>query len=101
MASQPSGKSKALSFGLSPEDERAVIHANMDRYYVNLLDEPVPTLGNITPRRAAKTAKGRQKLVAWLKYLENGAAKEGAASPMAEYDLGWMWDELGIAELRH
>jgi len=100
MASQADGKSKTLSSGLSPEDERAVIHSNMDRHYVNLLDEPVPALGNITPRRAAKTAKGRQKLVAWLKYLENGAAKQKSASHMAEYDLAWMWDELGITELR-
>jgi len=83
MASRPSGESKTLSSGLSPEDERAVLYKNMERYYVNLLDEPVPALGDITPRHAAKTARGRQKLIAWLKYLENGAAKQERASPMA------------------
>jgi hypothetical protein len=67
---------------------------------VNLLDQRVPALGNVTPRRAAKTGKGRQKLVAWLKYLENGAARHEAGSPMAGYDLRWMWDELGVADLR-
>ncbi|MDE2133265.1 MAG: hypothetical protein KGJ49_01545 [Alphaproteobacteria bacterium] len=100
MASRPVGKSEELSSGLSPDEERAIIHANMDRHYVNLLDEPVPMLGNITPRRAAKTAKGRQKLVDWLKALENGAAREGSGSAMAGYDLRWMWDELGIGKLR-
>jgi hypothetical protein len=91
---------KPPSSGLLPDEERAVIHANLDRHYVNLLDQRVPALGNVTPRRAAKTEKGRQKLVAWLKYLENGAARHEACSPMAEYDLRWMWDELGVADLR-
>jgi len=100
MASRPSGKSEPLSSGLSPDEERAVLQANMDRYYMNLLDEPVPMLGNMTPRRAAKSAKGRAKLVAWLKLLENGAARQEALSPMAGCDLSWMWMELGIANLR-
>lgn len=100
MASPPAGKSKTLSSGLSPDEEQALLHASLDRHYMNLLDEPVPVLGNITPLKAAKTAKGQEKLVAWLKYLENGAAKHGTGTPMAGYDFGWMWDKLGIAELR-
>ncbi len=62
----------------------------MDRYYVDLLDEPVPMLGNIAPRRAAKSPKSRKKLVAWLKLLENGAARHGGGTPMAGYDFRWM-----------
>lgn len=99
MASRPAGKSNALSSGLSPDEERAVIQESLDRHYMNLLDEPVPMLGNITPRRAAKSAKGREKLVTWLKFLENGAA-HGGESPMADCDLIWMWEELGVANLR-
>ena len=100
MASWPSGKSEKLSSGLSLEEERAVLQENMDQYYVNLLEEPVPMLGNMTPRRAAKSAKGRKKLVAWLKLLENGAARHGSESPLAGYNVTWMWEELGVANLR-
>ena len=100
MASRPAGKSKPLSSGLPPDEERAMLQANMDRYYMNLLDEPVPMLGNLTPRRAAKSAKGREKLVAWLKLLENGAARQGGGISMAGCDLSWMWTELGVAHLR-
>jgi len=57
-------------------------------------------LGNVSPRKAAKTKKGREKLVGWLKLLENGAAREKADSTMARYDVSWMWEELGIADLR-
>jgi hypothetical protein len=65
-----------------------------------LVGEPVPMLGNMTPRRAAKSAKGREKLVTWLKLLENGAAKQRSVSSMAGYDVAWMWEELGVASLR-
>lgn len=68
--------------------------------YMNLLDEPVPMLGNTTPRRAAKSAKGREKLVTWLKLLENGAARHEGGSPVADCDLTWMWEEFGVANLR-
>lgn len=99
-ASRPAGKSKPLSSGLSPDEERAATQESLDRYYMKLLDEPVPMLGNITPRRAAKSAKGREKLVAWLKFLENGTAWHGGESAMADCSLIWMWDELGVADLR-
>jgi hypothetical protein len=100
MASRPAGKSKPLSSGLLPDEERAVIQESLDRHYKNLLDEPVPMLGNMTPRRAAKSGKGREKLVAWLKFLENGAARRGGGSSMADCDLTWIWEELGVANLR-
>lgn len=99
MASRPRVH-KAPSSPVSPEEERSLIHSNLDRYYRNLLDETVPMLGNVTPRRAAKTIKGREKLVAWLKYMENQAANQQAGTPMADYDFSWLWDELGIADLR-
>jgi hypothetical protein len=101
MASRPAGGSKPLSSGLSPDEERSVLQANMDRYYTSLLDEMVPMLGNATPRRAARSQKGREKLVTWLKLLENGVAKQGDGSAMADYDVTWMWEELGVAGLRH
>ncbi len=100
MASRPAGKSEPLSSGLSPDEKWAIIQESLERHYLNLLDESVPMLGNMTPRRAAKSAKGREKLAAWLKLLENGAARQDGASPMAGCDLSWMWTELGIADLR-
>ena len=86
--------------GLLPEEERQVVHAALDQHYRRQLDEPIPALGNISPRRAARSAKGREKLVAWLKLLENHAASHDPAEPMASYDLSWIWRELDIADLR-
>ena len=58
-------------------------------------------LGNQTPRQAAKSAAGRQKVAEWLKYLENQSAKQpNSADPMATYSFEWMWHELGVVDLR-
>jgi hypothetical protein len=86
--------------GLSAEEERAIVHEFLDQHYARLLNEKVPMLGHERPRQAATTADGREKLVAWLKYLENQSAKHDAGNPMAGYDFRWLWDELGIANLR-
>jgi len=77
-----------------------MIHENLDRHYRKQLDEPIPMLGNVTPRKAAKTAEGREKLVAWLKCLENQMAQHESSEPMAGYDMAWLWEDLGVADLR-
>jgi hypothetical protein len=86
--------------GLAPEEERAILRQHMDEHYRGLLDQPIPALGNLSPRRAVRTAKGREKVVAWLKILENHSARRPAGDAIGEYDFGWMWEELGVAALR-
>lgn len=58
----------------------------------------IPALGDISPREAV--AGDRQKMVAWLKQLENHAARHDPASPMANYDITWLWAELGLSDRR-
>ena len=85
-----------------PPDLRAeIVRVTLDKHYRETLDQPVGMLGDITPRVAAKTKKGREKLVAWLKFLENQSARDrDRDDPMRLYDFSWMWTELGIANLR-
>jgi hypothetical protein len=69
----------------------------LDKYYRALLDQPVPMLGNRTPRELVRSME-TDSLAAWLKVMENGAAR--TASKGGTYDFAWMWHELGIATLR-
>jgi hypothetical protein len=86
---------------LSEEERRTIIHNGLDRHYRDLLDQPIPVLGNKSPRAAVKTAKGRAKVVDWLKTLENHTAKfAGSNDEMATYNFNWLWTELGVNELR-
>ena len=86
---------------LSGQERRTIIHDGLDRHYRDLLDQPIPALGNKSPRAAARTANGRAKVVDWLKTLENHTAKfAGSNEEMATYDFSWLWMELGVNELR-
>ena len=81
------------------------MHDLLDRQYRALLGEPVPMLGNVSPRAAARSARGRKTLVVWLKHLENQSRqsrhRDGRADPMASYDFTWLWQELKIEHLRN
>jgi hypothetical protein len=97
-ASAPSHESSDF---IPPEDAVSIVHEMLDTQYLEILEEPIPMLGDISPRAAISTEKGRRKVVEWLKYLENRAANTpNPNDPMATYDFGWMWDELKLKKLR-
>jgi hypothetical protein len=84
-----------------PEDLRAgVLKEFMDRHYAAVLDEPIPALGDVAPRKAVGTAKGREKVIDWLKGVENHHAHWALRDGTAPYDCRWMWEELGLSDRR-
>ena len=84
---------------IPPEIARQLMQDHLDKHYRETLDAPIPALGGKSPRQAVRTAAGRGKVIDWLKMLENRSAghREG---PIAEYDFGWMWEELGLRDHR-
>ncbi len=93
-------ETESESLDLTPEQESQIIHQTMDDHYRRQLDRPILALGNISPRQAAQSEKGRDKLVTWLKQLENHIAKFDQEDPMNAYDVSWMWKELDVVHLR-
>lgn len=97
------GASLSGGEGISIPDgdlERAV-HAHLDRHYSRVLDEPLPVLGQKTPREAAKGGgKGRREAVDWLKGVENTEHRRARLQGHGAYDTGWIWKELGIRKPR-
>jgi hypothetical protein len=85
---------------LSAEEERAFVHETLKRHFRGLLDRPEPALGDTSPREAAKTTEGRERLADWLKGQENVNAQHKPGSPVASYDMSWLWEELGVSDLR-
>lgn len=86
---------------IPPEVQPELVHDMLDRQYRSLLDEPVPMLGNRTPRTAARSARGRRDLAVWLKHLENHSSHvPNPDDPMATYDFTWLWQELKVEHLR-
>ena len=97
MEGESDSSEQNLENDIPPEIAKHLIQQQLDKHYRETLDLPVPALDNKTPRQAVKTKAGRQQVIEWLKYLENRMGKHSAPDdPMADYDFGWLWEELGI-----
>src|SRR5215212_9471237 len=87
---------------LPPEVQTQVVHAMLDKHCRALIDEPISMLGDISPRAASRSTKGREKIAVWLKHLENRYRHaDGRSGPMATYDFTWLWRELKVEHLRN
>ena len=86
---------------LPAELQAELVHGALTDHYRKTLDEPIPALGDLSPRAAAQTAAGRRKVADWLKHIEN-QTKSGNLpdGPMASYDFTWLWRDLGLEKLR-
>jgi hypothetical protein len=86
---------------LPAELQTELVHGTLTDHYRKTLDEPIPALGDLSPRAAAQTTAGRRKVVDWLKHIEN-QSKSGRQpdDPMASYDFTWLWRDLGLEKLR-
>ena len=77
------------------DEQRTVLCEFYEEHYRKWLDEPVPALGNRTPRHAARLKTARPKLIALLKDFESRAERQRRSGQIA-YDFSWMWVELGL-----
>ncbi len=100
-AARERGGEELDDLSVSEDVATRIIHGAMDQHYREALDLPIAALDNQTPRQAAKSAKGRAKVVDWLKLIENTSAQaKKSGDPMANYDFSWLWAELGVLDLR-
>jgi len=81
------------------EIARQIKHDYIDKHYRETLDTPLPALDGKSPRQAVRSAVGREKVLEWLKLIENRNAQHDDAA-IGAYDFGWMWAELGLQDHR-
>jgi hypothetical protein len=86
---------------IDPEIAAELIHNMLDQHYRQSLDESIPVLGNKTPRQCAKSKEGREKVIEWLKHLENCELRRATGQKQEPYDSSWMWDELKLTRYRN
>jgi len=85
---------------IDPDIAAEIIQHTLDQHYRQILDEPIPALGNKTPRQCARSKKGRERVIEWLKDLENNELHRAAREGQAPYDSRWLWDELKLGRYR-
>jgi hypothetical protein len=87
--------SEARSSPIPPEIEARIVAEFYEKHYRKWVDQPIPALGNRTPRHAARLKSMRPKLVALLKGMETMSARNRREGRFA-YDFGWIWAEVGL-----
>ena len=86
-----------MTFSTEPErtpEIQALEAELMQRHWDAWIDTKVPALGNRTPRQAAKTAKGRERLEALLSDFARAAEQR---SSTFQPDLADLRRRLGLA----
>jgi hypothetical protein len=83
--------------GVPPEDLAEALREFKDRHYRSILDEPVPMVGNISPREAVLTEAGHERVTEWLKYLENSETRRARVAGKRPYDFAWIWHEGSLS----
>jgi hypothetical protein len=84
----------AAPTGPPPEDvEGPALRELKQRMYADWLDDPIPVLGGLTPRQAARNPRRRDKLALLLRDLEN---RESRLPPGERVDVGVLREKLGL-----
>ena len=56
---------------IDPKVAAEIMHDYKGTHYRRCLDESIPALEGKTPRQCMRSKKGREKVIEWLKSLEN------------------------------
>lgn len=81
---------------LPPQLESELVHQFLRKHYENWAEEPIPALGNRTPRESVRTAKGRQAVADLLKSYEQKEARRARQDGTPVFEFGFLWERLGL-----
>jgi len=88
-------KSEILD-GLSKEDKSAFFEQLYHKIYARWADEPVPALGDKTPREAARTEEGGREVAELLRTYEAGEERKAEMEDRAPVCFDFLWDQVGL-----
>jgi hypothetical protein len=73
-----------------------MIEGYMRNFYKNWADEPIPVLGDKTPRQALRTAKGRRSVIDLLNSYEHYEDRRVRDQGGKAFDFSFLWENLGL-----
>ena len=81
---------------LPPELLAELIEKRISQLYMGWADEPLPILGDRTPREAIQTPEGLKQVKFLLHTYEHGEAQQAQAQQRAPVSYDFLWQSLGI-----
>ncbi len=74
-----------------------VIEGAIHRLYANWADEPIPALGNKTPRQAMQTAAGLERVKGLIRSYETGEEQQAVQQGRPEVSYDFLWQSVGLS----
>jgi hypothetical protein len=93
---QPAPARYDMPAGLDADSLANAIETALLRTYANWADEPIPVLGNRTPRQAMKSASGLERVKGLLRSYEDGEAQQAVQQGRRTVSYQFLWDALGL-----
>ncbi len=81
---------------LPPDILSEFIEQRIRQLYANWADEPLPLLGDRTPREAIQTPEGLEQVRFLLHTYEHGEAQQARAQQRTPVSYDFLWQSLGI-----
>ncbi len=81
---------------LDPADATRFVQQFHEQTYRDWADQPVPALGDRTPREAVKSEEGRAEVVALLKLYESSEQRAARQEGRQPADLRFLWEQVGL-----
>ncbi len=91
--STPSKSSPPMDPGVLAQVIEGAIH----RSYANWANEPIPALGNKTPRQAIQTAAGLERVKGLIRSYEAGEKQQAAQQGRPEVSYDFLWKSVGLS----
>lgn len=76
--------------------EAQVVEQVLHRQYANWCDEPIPMLGERTPRQAITTPAGLERVKGLLRMYEESEREQSTEQGRPPFSFQFLWDGLGI-----
>lgn len=85
-----------VNSGLPVEAVAEAIEKALHRSYANWADEPIPALGDKTPRQAIETPAGQERVMGLLRSYEAGEKRMAAEQGRREISYAFLWEAVGM-----
>jgi len=84
---------------LPPEILTNFIEKRIQQLYVNWADEPLPILGDRSPREAMQTPEGLEQVKFLLNTYEHGEAQQAKDQSRALISYEFLWQSMGLTPM--
>ncbi len=93
----PAGVDVGAGYDIDSEALDDLAEQTIRHLYANWADEPIPMLGNVTPRQAMQTPAGLERAKGLIRSYESSEKEQTALQHRAPVSYASLWESIGLS----